>query len=897
MLENLFHFHSQRPFLAASETLSELGYSRSYVRRDFEIAVSVEEPRWAVDAVAFSDSVAHIENACVTVLNLTSTGLDRASVADRLRRTTAPFHLVYNEGRGFDIWADAKPEMVTLAESVVPDRLSEALREYSADFRPATVQRVKRGLESFAHERLAALQPLQGLLWAEGVNCELLAAHFRHALDELKRAGIRDQLIQSRLAAQLLTSRILADTRAMESCDRVKDIPEAAAQKKFVAYFDAKLLKKLAGPAQQAYDLFRQISFATFQPEMLRTLYKSLYTAEQSRAKGRFDTPLWLTRRIWREIPIEFLPPEQRVVADLTCGWGSFLISAVERFSVLPDMGNRRFSHYIFGNDDDETTAELARVALLTSTGRDSWQVDHEDGREWNLPKQKKPGVIVGNPPFLGDRKRQTAASTGGRRHELANDFLHRAVDALADGGYLAMVMPGSFVASESGPAVRKALLERCDIHELWEIPGSVFDNAQVQPMVVFARKVKGKSTPSVQPVRTRICQKNEPHVESFKRNGVFTRSDVFPDQSRWTEGRRGGKTTHIFDYTSLLNDAEWQALRAGCVSLEDIAEIVPGCIKGSLDRCRPTGKRPRKVTLLSKAGATLPSEFVFDESAAETVSYPNHLEEPRVDSVALFEGQKILLLSDPNPSWGKRMKLGLERNGAFPGAGFFAIAPNTDCLVSLECLAAVLRWKVSNAWVVEHLRYPKINKSILGKVPVPKVLLADANFAKLLKSLLLKVERAAIAGRGDDSAEAEMDAILRKAYGITDESMWQRLCAVYRWDEIGDLTPSFDLPAVSIRTDWSVEGSVEAVDVAKGTLTLWMSGFDDLQTVPLCPQFPGWMLRAGVKFRTMIPAAEARRGRVSGKAWGVFEPANYTYLSVEQMTDRLNTAMKRRGA
>ena len=56
-------------------------------------------------------------------------------------------------------------------------------------------------------------------------------------------------------------------------------------------------------------------------------------------------------------------------------------------------------------------------------------------------------------------------------------------------------------------------------------------------------------------------------------------------------------------------------------------------------------------------------------------------------------------------------------------------------------------------------------------------------------------------------------------------------------------------------------------------------------------------MLRSGVKFRTMIPASEARKGKVSGKAWGVFEPANYTYLPVGEMTARLNKAMKRRSA
>ena len=89
----------------------------------------------------------------------------------------------------------------------------------------------------------------------------------------------------------------------------------------------------------------------------------------------------------------------------MTCGWGSFLISAEDRLAELPDMNGRRLSTYIFGNDDDSTTAELARVALLTSTGKDSWEISHQDARRLQLPRGKVPNIIVGNPPFSGDRK------------------------------------------------------------------------------------------------------------------------------------------------------------------------------------------------------------------------------------------------------------------------------------------------------------------------------------------------------------------------------------------------------------------------------------------------------------------------------------------------------------
>ena len=63
---------------------------------------------------------------------------------------------------------------------------------------------------------------------------------------------------------------------------------------------------------------------------MLTQLMMAAHGEEQRKELGSFDTPLYLTRHIWDNIPVEYLPPEQRYVADMTCGWGSFLIAGHE---------------------------------------------------------------------------------------------------------------------------------------------------------------------------------------------------------------------------------------------------------------------------------------------------------------------------------------------------------------------------------------------------------------------------------------------------------------------------------------------------------------------------------------------------------------------------------------
>jgi len=42
----------------------------------------------------------------------------------------------------------------------------------------------------------------------------------------------------------------------------------------------------------------------------------------------------------------------------------------------------------------------------------------------------------------------------------------------------------------------------------------------------------------------------------------------------------------------------------------------------------------------------------------------------------------------------------------------------------------------------------------------------------------------------------------------------------------------------------WETTGVVDSVDTEKGTITLWISDFDELQTVPITPDMPEWLFK-----------------------------------------------------
>jgi len=557
------------------------------------------------------------------------------------------------------------------------------------------------------------MHSLQLSLWVAEVTGDLLVDHFALAVEELRthtryRRDTRanDASVTS-IAIQLLGAIILADTGVFGDDFRLfgvslsKLIKEA--QARFPNYFQEHLFNQYYEAAEKAYEVLRLIRYSGFVPDMLSRVYTAAYSKEQRKKLGRFDTPLYLTRRIWENIPVEFLPPNKRFVVDMTCGWGSFLISGHERLSNLSDT-QTSLRRYIRGNDIDLFTARLAGLGLLLSTSEDSWHIDHENVLEWSWLDSHRPNIIVGNPPFGGNRKSLTDKET---RYQEADKFLERAIKSLAPNGYLAMLMPSSFIGAEASPELRKLLLENCDVLELWELPTEVFPpDVAVQTVVVFAQK-KGEDEPrkpSLHPVRVRTVQSNT--LKSLKHSAIFTASGLVANQSIWNEEARkseGSKNTHIMDFRITLSEYTWSEIESYCVRLNTLAEIFLGVIEGK----KPENKRwkdypkPRQVRLLTAVKDVIKRPFFIDYEKARTITYPNDLEKPRKDlkhperdKEKYLEGTKVLLASDPHPTWGRVVKVAIERRNHFVSNSFWVIVPNTyaqSTHITHEVLAAIL--------------------------------------------------------------------------------------------------------------------------------------------------------------------------------------------------------------
>ena len=656
-------------------------------------------------------------------------GMDNGEVLNRLALSGAPFNLIGNDTLVSLYITNVVSDRVQpqrIGDPTPYQNIPELLSNYNVDIAPQRIYRAKQGLESFVTSN--SWNSLQLRLFAVESTRSILVKQFGAALNAMRQAPIQNLTDEeiTEVVVQLLAAVILAHKGKFGDRYLDTDVPLdeliATANRQFSRYFKPELINKSGMPAQNAYAILQQVRFSSFVIDYLEELYIEAYPSKEvRRGEGRYNTPLFLTQRILANIPIETIRPADRVVVDMTCGVGNFLQATYGRLVQMTDMQPYRgeLREHIFGNDHDELTAQLASLSLLLTSFTDHWKVDDKDALQWTPPKQTT--VIVGNPPFGGNRKLGRRATTideqTGERHrsEKANAFLEHAIQELAPGGYLAMVMPQSFVASEAGPDTRKLLLEECDVLEIWELPGDIFSDASLQPMVIFAQRKDENESGEISTYTVRVRTAQRKAAQLYQDMGIFTASSLQNSQSQWGPESKRRQITHIMDYQFTLPPNLWEGIRHQTCRLDEVADITQGAIAGSPSRWRWADyESPKQVRWLTGAKESIPSPFsiVYGD---KTIVYPNELEEPRKNSRSpnrdkehLLANDKVLLVSDPNASWGQRALVAIERRGYYPSHSFWVLVPQKSQPnhITLEVIAAVVSWYVSNAWIVDL--YPK---------------------------------------------------------------------------------------------------------------------------------------------------------------------------------------------
>jgi len=407
----------------------------------------------------------------------------------------------------------AKSEIIPLS------RFQEYLRDRQQFFTPRRLEKAKLVPEQLTLFDIAPNLIEQALQIAD----KELVDRFEKGVEEVIEST-NDRYKQSVINAAIavLGARILRDrlkenwplTSAVEllsSANRI--LPEYFKVPKGIADRLDRLLHRLPS----AFD-FSQVSL-----DMVGKFYASAFVTKELRDQwGIHYTKSLLAKTLLKRMPIEELSPNNRILADPTCGSGSLLAAGYERLanaaylSIPQDERHQRLVGSVFGNDKDALAADIARMTLMLfhPPHKNNWKVTHLDAeseqfdKRWVQQIKVRPTIIVANPPFGGKGGSESHPNVPRARNQPDRSalILNHCLDILPDGGLLGIILTETVLDQLLEKSTRHRVVQKCQIVEQWDVPAEWFEEVNRPAMAWVIRK----TAPSSKMVYVR-CLSNVP--------------------------------------------------------------------------------------------------------------------------------------------------------------------------------------------------------------------------------------------------------------------------------------------------------------------------------------------------------------------------------------------------
>ncbi len=185
--------------------------------------------------------------------------------------------------------------------------------------------------------------------------------------------------------------------------------------------------------------------------------------------------------------------------------------------------------------------------------------------------------VVLANPPFGGKERAEVQQNFPIKTGETASLFLQHFIKILKAGGKAGVVIKNTFLSNTDNAtvAIRKTLLENCNLHTVLDLPGGTFTGAGVKTVVLFFEK--GKATQKVwfyQLNLDRNLGKTNPLNENDLADFVLRSATKEDSENSWTVNVKG-IDQRTFDLSvKNPNKKEVAALRQPQAILEDMKAL-----------------------------------------------------------------------------------------------------------------------------------------------------------------------------------------------------------------------------------------------------------------------------------------------------------------------------------
>ncbi len=108
-----------------------------------------------------------------------------------------------------------------------------------------------------------------------------------------------------------------------------------------------------------------------------------------------------------------------------------------------------------------------------------------------DIQEKDRYDIVLANPPFGGKERAEVQQNFSIKTGETASLFLQHFIKILKAGGKAGIVIKNTFLSNTDNAsiALRKLLLESCNLHTVLDLPGGTFTGAGVKTVVLFLRR------------------------------------------------------------------------------------------------------------------------------------------------------------------------------------------------------------------------------------------------------------------------------------------------------------------------------------------------------------------------------------------------------------------------
>lgn len=232
---------------------------------------------------------------------------------------------------------------------------------------------------------------------------------------------------------------------------------------------------------RQVVNILNQIDLTDFKiRHAFNEIYETILKDLQSAGKyGEFYTPRAVTDFVVKMVK----PKVGESIADFACGTGGFMVSALNymKEEVTNTSSNEKLQKSFYGIEKKSLPYLLCTTNMLLHDINEP-QIIRGNSLMKNVrdyEEKDKFDVILMNPPYGGTEKKsiQQNFPTELRDSETADLFMVEILYRLKENGRVGIVLPDSFLdgTDSTKVAIKKKLLEECNLHTIIRLPNSVF--------------------------------------------------------------------------------------------------------------------------------------------------------------------------------------------------------------------------------------------------------------------------------------------------------------------------------------------------------------------------------------------------------------------------------------